>query len=81
MKENETKIQKLMPMILIAFCVIVVLWGCHFYLASVQNSLVEQSIGNVMTVTQQQEEAFDSFLYRDMVRMHSLMMWRKFMIN
>ncbi len=71
MKANETKIQKLMPMILIAFCVVVVLWGCHFYLASVQNSLVEQSIGNVMTVTQQQEEAFDSFLYRDMVRMHS----------
>lgn len=63
--------QKLVPLILIVFCVLFVLWGCHFYLASVQKSLINQSIASVMTVTQQQEQAFDNFLSRDMVRIHS----------
>lgn len=75
MRENETKTQKLVPLILIVLCVIFVLWGCRFYLSSIQNSLVEQAIGNVLTVTQQQEQAFDNFLARDMDRIHSFALY------
>ncbi len=75
MRENETRTQKLLSLILIVCCVLFVLWGCHFYLTSIQKSLVDQAIGNVLTVTQQQEQAFDNFLTRDMDRIHSFALY------
>jgi len=71
MRYNEVKHKKVMPVFLITFCVVVLLWGCNFYLKSVQSSLVDQAISNVLSVTQQQEEAFNNFLARDMDRIHS----------
>ncbi len=51
--------------------VICVLAGACYYVNYIHKSLMLQTISNVQTVTQQQQQAFDNFIARDRERIHS----------
>ncbi|MCM1135446.1 MAG: response regulator [Clostridium sp.] len=51
--------------------VLCVLMAASFYVNYIRESLMSQTISNVQTVTQQQQQAFDSFIARDRERLHS----------
>jgi len=51
--------------------IVFVLAGAYHYANYVRESLVMQTISNVQTVTQQQQQAFDNFIARDRERIHS----------
>ncbi|MCM1121160.1 MAG: response regulator [Eubacterium sp.] len=57
--------------ILIVVCMSFILWGGIHYLSSLRSKLADQAIHNVLTVTTQQQQAFDTFLAGDRERMHS----------
>ncbi len=48
-----------------------VLIGAKAYVDSLRSSLMNQTIANVLTVTEQQEEAFNRFIVEDRERLHS----------
>ncbi|MDE7259646.1 MAG: hybrid sensor histidine kinase/response regulator, partial [Lachnospiraceae bacterium] len=52
-------------------CIGVILWGGIHYISSLRASLMEQAVHNVLTVTMQQQQAFDNFLAQDLERVHS----------
>lgn len=52
-------------------CVACIMIAAGFYVSYIRNSLMRQTISNVQTVTQQQQQAFDSFIDRDRERIHS----------
>lgn len=56
---------------LLVLCMGVVFVGGGQYLASLRNNLTDQAISNVMTVTKQQQQAFDNFIAGDRERIHS----------
>jgi len=55
----------------IAICMAAILAGGAHYIKTLQDNLEEQAIMNVMTVTKQQQQAFDNFIALDQERMHS----------
>lgn len=57
--------------LLIVLCMSVIIIGGFNYIFSLQKDLEEQSINNVLTVTQQQQQAFDNFISGDRERLHS----------
>lgn len=54
-----------------AAVMVCVLAGACYYVRYVRKSLMLQTISNVQTVTEQQQQAFDSFVRRDRERIHS----------
>ncbi len=71
------KIQKLQKnqrnhiSLLIVICMGIILWGGLHYISSLRSKLMEQAVHNVLTVTMQQQQAFDKFLSGDRERLHS----------
>ncbi len=73
-KEMLKKIQKNRRTylgLLLIICMGSILWGGLHYLSSLRSKLMEQAIHNVLTVTTQQQQAFDKFLAGDRERLHS----------
>ena len=71
MIEKIKKYQRLLFVVLIVICI-----GCASaigisYVKALQNKLQNQAIQNVMTVTLQQQQAFDNFISQDTERVHS----------
>ncbi len=56
---------------LIVICMGAILWGGLYYISSLRSKLMEQAVHNVLTVTTQQQQAFDNFLSGDRERIHS----------
>lgn len=71
MLQKIKKNQRLLLIILSVICTGAMLF-CEFrYIRTLQNNLQEHAIQNVMTVTKQQQQAFDNFVAGDQERMHS----------
>lgn len=49
----------------------IILMGGLRYVSSLRTDLMDQAVGNVLTVTRQQQQAFDSFISGDRERLHS----------
>ncbi|MBD5476481.1 MAG: response regulator [Lachnospiraceae bacterium] len=56
---------------LCVICMGAILWGGIHYISTLRTSLMEQAVHNVLTVTMQQQQAFDNFLAQDLERIHS----------
>ncbi len=65
------KSQRFFLVILIVICMGVILIGGVNYVASLRRNLTDQSVQNVLTVTMQQQQAFDNFISGDRERLHS----------
>lgn len=70
-KENRRKIYQYIVAIICFACI---LGGGFRYVNTVQNNLMKLAVSNVLTVTQQQQQAFDNFISRDRERLHSYVM-------
>ena len=73
-KEMLRKVQKNRRnyfVFLIVICMGTILWGGLYYISSLRTKLMEQAVHNVLTVTMQQQQAFDNFLSGDRERIHS----------
>ena len=71
MRERVRKNQRIGLIVLIVVCMgCIVIGGIH-YVALLRSNLREQSIQNVLTVTKQQQQAFDNFIQEDRERLHS----------
>ncbi len=57
--------------LLVIICMGFILWGGLHYVSSLQEKLMEQAVHNVLTVTIQQQQAFDNFISGDRERLHS----------
>ncbi len=57
--------------LLIIICMGIILVGGLYYVSSLQVKLTEQAVHNVLAVTIQQQQAFDTFLSGDQERLHS----------
>ncbi len=57
--------------LLIIICMGILLWGGLHYISFLRSKLTEQAVHNVLTVTAQQQQAFDNFLSGDQERLHS----------
>ncbi|MBD5160434.1 MAG: response regulator [Oscillibacter sp.] len=71
MLEQIKKKQRLWLIALIIVCMAVIVIGGTRYVTLLQNNLREQSIQNVLAVTKQQRQAFDTFIEGDRERLHS----------
>lgn len=71
LESNKRHKRKLWMYLLGAVCVVFVLIAACQYAQYISKSLMMQTISNVQTVTQQQQQAFDSFIARDRERIHS----------
>lgn len=63
--------QYLWTIVLVFICVVAILIGGQFYISTLRNDLTDQTISNVLTITHQQQEAFDTFISGDRERLHS----------
>lgn len=70
-KENGSKIYRYIVAIVCFACILV---GGFRYVNAVQNNLMKLAVSNVLTVTQQQQQAFDNFITKDRERLHSYVM-------
>lgn len=57
--------------LLIVICMGIILCEGFYYISSLRSKLMEQAVHNVLTVTTQQQQAFDTFLAGDRERLHS----------
>ncbi len=71
MIKKMQKNQSIRLSLLVIICMGFILWGGLQYISSLQKKLLEQSVHNVLTVTTQQQQAFDNFLSEDRERLHS----------
>ena len=53
-------------------CMCIMLAGGIWYISNLRVNLEEQAIENVLTVTKQQQQAFDNFISLDRERLHRL---------
>lgn len=67
MKQNKN----FWTLFLICICLALILVGGNYYVRSLHQDLSEQTISNVLTVTQRQQQAFDTFISGDRERLHS----------
>jgi len=65
------KNQRSFLVVLIVICMGIILAGGVRYVETLRNNLQENAIQNVMTVTMQQQQAFDNFAAGDRERLHS----------
>lgn len=56
---------------LLVLCVAVIVVGGVHYVSSLREDLMNQAMGNVLTVTRQHQQAFDNFISGDRERLHS----------
>ena len=66
------KMQNISLIVLIAVCIGSILIGGLSYVGRLRSSLRKSAIQNVMTVTVQQQQAFDNFIAADRDRLHRL---------
>ncbi len=71
MMKKIKKHQRMLLVILIVICMGIILTGGVYYVETLRNNLQNQAIQNVMTVTMQQQQAFDNFTSGDRERLHS----------
>lgn len=71
MMKKKQKNQRIHLSLLLIICMIIILLGGLYYISSLRSKLMEQAIHNVLTVTTQQQQAFDQFLAGDRERLHS----------
>ena len=71
MSDKFKKNQRTYLMIVIVLCIGLIVVGGARYVTTLQKNLVRQSIQTVMTVTEQQRQAFDNFISEDQQRLHS----------
>ncbi len=72
------KNQRAWMVILLLVCVVAIVAGAVGYIARLRGNLMDQAVQNVMTVTRQQQQAFDNFISQDRERLHS---YAKFFAN
>ena len=65
------KNRRIWTILLILLCIGMVLFGGSYYISTLRQSLTEQAIANVLTVTRQHQQAFDTFISGDRERLHS----------
>ncbi|MCM1134318.1 MAG: response regulator [Clostridium sp.] len=71
MIQKIKKHQRLLLVILVVICMGIILIGGVRYIWTLRKNLQNQAIQNVMTVTIQQQQAFDNFISGDQERLHS----------
>ncbi len=71
MAEKKRNHRQIWLIVLIIFCLCVILAGGMNYVHSLRRELTGQAIQNVLTVTAQQQQAFDNFIDGDRERLHS----------
>lgn len=71
MLKRILKHQRVYLSLLIVICMGSILWGAIYYISSLRSRLMDQAINNVLTVTTQQQQAFDKFISGDRERVHS----------
>ncbi|MCI8667065.1 MAG: response regulator [Dorea sp.] len=71
MERTEREKDKQYYVALICVCIVLVLGVGGIYLMTLRNNLMDQAIGNVLDVTRQQEQSFDTFISADRERLHS----------
>ena len=71
MIKKGQKNQRYWLSLLIIICMGIILCGGLYYVSSLRTSLMEQAVHNVLTVTMQQQQAFDNFISGDRERLHS----------
>ena len=71
MMENVKKYRHLWLVLPIVFCMGIIVFGGINYMSNLRDNLTEQAIENVLTVTRQQQQAFDNFIVADRERLHS----------
>ena len=71
MTEKLKKYRQLWLVLPIIFCVGITVFGGINYLSQLRQNLTNQAINNVLTVTRQQQQAFDNFIAADRERLHS----------
>lgn len=57
--------------VLFSICIVLILIGGECYVVSLRNDLMEQTISNVLAMTKQQQQVFDTFISGDRERLHS----------
>ena len=71
MVDKIKKHQRALLGVLIIICMGVILVGGLYYVETLKKNLQSSAIQNVMTVTKQQQQAFDNFIEGDRNRLHS----------
>ncbi len=71
MLKKKQKNRRTYLSLLIIVCMGIILWGGIHYISSLRVKLMDQAVHNVLTVTTQQQQAFDNFLSGDKERLHS----------
>jgi len=71
MVEKIKQHQRMLLIALIIICMGVIVAGGLRYVEKLRNNLRDHAIQNVMTVTVQQQQAFDNFIFGDQERLHS----------
>ena len=72
MMENVKKYRQLWLVLPIVICLGIIMFGGINYMSNLRDNLTEQAIGNVLTVTHQQQQAFDSFIAGDREQLHDI---------
>lgn len=70
LKKKQRNRRTYLSLLIIACMGIILLGGIH-YISSLRVKLMDQAVHNVLTVTMQQQQAFDNFLSGDKERLHS----------
>ena len=71
MVKKIKKNQRKLLVTLIAICMAIIMAGGIRYITNLRQHLQENAIQTVMTVTKQQQQAFDTFITEDQARLHS----------
>ena len=71
LKESIKKYERGWLAALITLCLALIVAGGVSYVSSLRDGLTQQAIRNVLTVTEQQQQAFDNFITNDRERLHS----------
>ena len=69
--KNAKRVQRIWLVGVIAACLVSLVVGAFLYISFLNRSLEEQLAQNVMSVTSQQQQAFDRFIANDQERLHS----------
>ena len=72
MTETVKKYRQLVLVLPIIICFGIITFGGINYLTYLRRNLTEQAIDNVLTVTRQQQQAFDNFIAADRERLHGI---------
>ena len=70
--EKVKKYWQIWLLLPIVFCIGVIIYGGISYISQLRQNLTGQAIQNVLTVTRQQQQAFDNFIAGDRERLHSI---------